>query len=172
MLSAMRFNKAFKDLSFLVSIWELNKGEDSRNASNQVPPQVQAVLEKFKDVIPSRLLKKLSLRHKMDHEIELEQGAKLRTLVPYRMVPPKLNELRKQLINLLDVGYIHPLKAPFGAPVLFQKKDHSLRMCIDYRTLKKITIKKKYLIPLIADLFNWLGKAQYFTKLDLHFEYY
>ena len=89
------------------------------------------------------------------------------------MAPPEHEELRRQLKDLLDVGYIRPSKASFGAPVLFQKKnDGSLRMCIDYRALNKITIKNKYLIPLIADLFNQLGKARYFTKLDLCSGYY
>ena len=94
-------------------------------------------------------------------------------MAPYRMAPPELEELRRQLTDLLDAGYIRPLKVPFGAPVLFQKKnDGSLRMCIDYRALNKITIKNKYPIPLIADLLDQLGKARYFTKLDLRSGYY
>ncbi|GJZ39977.1 putative nucleotidyltransferase, ribonuclease H [Tanacetum coccineum] len=89
------------------------------------------------------------------------------------MPPPELEELSKLLKELIDAGYIRPSKAPYGAPVLFQrKKDGSLRMCIDYRALNKVTIKNKYLIPLIADLFDQLGKARYFTKLDLRSGYY
>ncbi|KAK5833777.1 hypothetical protein PVK06_017635 [Gossypium arboreum] len=89
------------------------------------------------------------------------------------MAPPKLEELRKQLIELLDVGFIRPSKAQFGAPVLFQKKhDGSLRMCIDYRALNKITIKNRYPIPLIADLFDQLGNTRWFTKLDLRSGYH
>lgn len=89
------------------------------------------------------------------------------------MASPELKELQRQLKDLLDASYIHPSKVSFSAPVLFQKKkDGSLRMCINYRALNKITIKNKYLIPLIADLFDQLGKARYFTKLDLRFEYY
>lgn len=64
-------------------------------------------------------------------------------------------------------------KAPFGAPVLFQKKDDgSLRLCIDYRALNKVTIKKKYPTPLIADLFDQLSGRRYFTKFDLQSGYY
>lgn len=89
------------------------------------------------------------------------------------MVPLELEELQRRFKDLLNVGYIRPSKALFGAPVLFQKKkDGSLRLCIDYRALKKITIKNKYLIPLIVELFNQLGKARYFTKLDLRSWYY
>ena len=92
---------------------------------------------------------------------------------PYRMAPPELEELRRQLKELLDVGFIQPSKAPYGASVLFQKKhDGSLQMCIDYRALNKVTVKKKYPIPLIADLFDQLGRARYFTKLDLRSRYY
>ncbi|RVW75466.1 Retrovirus-related Pol polyprotein from transposon 17.6 [Vitis vinifera] len=85
----------------------------------------------------------------------------------------KRKELRRQLKELLDAGFIQPSKAPYGAPVLFQKKyDGSLRMCIYYRALNKVTVKNKYSIPLIADLFDQLGTARYFTKLDLRYDSY
>ena len=68
---------------------------------------------------------------------------------------------------------IQPSRAPFGAPVLFHKKhDGSLRMCVDYRTLNKVTIKNKYMIPLAAELLDRLAKARYFTKLDLRSSYW
>ncbi|XP_034683225.1 uncharacterized protein LOC117912645 [Vitis riparia] len=80
----------------------------------------------------------------------------------------ELEELRRQLKELLDAGFIQPSKAPYGASVLFQKKhDGSLQMCIDYRALNKVTVKNKYPIPLIVDLFDQLGRVKYFTKLDL-----
>ncbi|KAJ7961417.1 Retrotransposon protein, putative, Ty3-gypsy subclass [Quillaja saponaria] len=89
------------------------------------------------------------------------------------MAPPELAELRKQLNELLESGFIRPSKAPFGAPVLFQKKqDGSLRMCVDYRALNKVTVRNSYPIPLIADLFDQLSGAKYFTKLDLRSGYY
>ncbi|KAH9678962.1 Endonuclease [Citrus sinensis] len=95
----------------------------------------------------------------------------------------RLGALNRQQPTLVKKGLMHvsakinahirPSKAPFGAPVLFQKKnDGLLRMCINYRALNKITIKNKYMIPLIADLFDQLGKARYFTKLDLRSGYY
>ena len=109
----------------------------------------------------------------MDHKIELKSETRLPAMSPYRMAPPELKELQKQLKELLDARYIRPLKTSYGAPVLFQKKhDGSLRLCIDYRALKKITVKNKYPIPLIADLFDRLGQARYFTKLDLRSRYY
>nr|GEY53000.1 uncharacterized protein [Tanacetum cinerariifolium] len=112
-------------------------------------------------------------RREVDHTIELESGSKPPAKAPYPMPPPELEELRKQLKELIDAGYIRPLKARYGAPVVFQrKKDGSLRMCIDYRALNKITIKNKYPIPHIVDLFDQLRKARYFTKLDLRSGYY
>ncbi|OMO77547.1 reverse transcriptase [Corchorus capsularis] len=106
-------------------------------------------------------------------EIELVPNAQPPAKAPYRMAPPEFEELRKQLKELIDAGFIHPSKAPYGAPVLFQKKhDGSLRLCIDYRALNKLTVKNKYPIPLIVDLFDQLGDARLFTKLDLRSGYY
>lgn len=80
----------------------------------------------------------------------------------------ELEELRKQFKKLLDVGYIRSSKAPFDILILLQKKhDGSLRMCIDYWALNKVMIKNKYLISLIAILFDQFGGAQWFTELDL-----
>ena len=74
------------------------------------------------------------------------------------MSPSELVELRKQLTELLEVGFLRPSKAPYGALVLFQRKqDGSMRMCMDYRALNKVTIKNKYHILNVADLFNRLS---------------
>ena len=89
------------------------------------------------------------------------------------MAPTELAELRKQLDDLLDAGYIQPSKAPYGAPMLFQRKqDGSMRMCVDYRALNKVMVKNKYPVPNVADLFDRLSKATYFTKLDLRSGYW
>lgn len=86
---------------------------------------------------------------------------------------PELEELRKQLKELLDAGLLQPAKSPYGAPLLFQKKqDGSLRMCVDYRALNKVTIRNNYPIPLVADCFDQLSKATVFTKLDLRSGYW
>lgn len=172
-LSAMQFKKAFqKDPSFLVSIWELNNREDRGDSPSQVPPLIQGVIDEFKDVILPEVPKKLPPRQEVDREIKLQQGAKPLTLAPYRMMPSKLEELIRKLKNLVDAGCIRRSTTSFNAPMNFQKKkDKSLRMYINYCALNNITIKNKYLIHLSADLFDQLGKAQYFTKLDLRFEY-
>ena len=73
------------------------------------------------------------------------------------MVPLELRELKVQLQDLLDKGFIRPSTSPWGGPILFvKKKDGSLRLCVEYRQLNKVTIKKKYLLPRIDDLFEQL----------------
>ena len=92
---------------------------------------------------------------------------------PYQMTPPKLIELKKQLTELLNAGLVQPSKKPYGAPMLFQKKqDRSLRMCVDYLALNKVTINNKYPIPMATKLFDRLSKVEYFTKLDLRSGYW
>jgi hypothetical protein len=74
---------------------------------------------------------------------------------PYRMSMPKMKELQLQLEEILKKGYIHPRVSPWGAPVLFlKKKDGTSRMCIDFRQLNKVTVKNKYPLPRIDDLFD------------------
>jgi hypothetical protein len=92
---------------------------------------------------------------------------------PYRMVANELEELKKQLRELQEKGYIRPSSSPWGSPVLFvKKKDGSLRMCIDYRSLNEVTIKNKYPLPRIDDLFDQVKGAKYFSKIDLRSGYY
>ena len=171
MLSAMQLEKVLKrnEVTYLAAL----KEDLIDPMGDPMPAEVKKALDEFKDVMPPELPKKLPPRREEDHKIELESGAKPPATGPYRMAPPELEELRRQLKDLLDAGFIQPSKATYGAPVLFQKKqDGSLRMCIDYRALNKVTIKNKYPIPLIADLFYQLCRARYFTKLDLRSGYY
>ena len=89
------------------------------------------------------------------------------------MAPAELKELKEQLQELLDKGFIRPSTSPWGVPVLFvKKKDGTLRLCIDYRELNKVTIKNKYSLPRIDDLFDQLQGAQYFSKIDLRSGYH
>ena len=82
-------------------------------------------------------------------------------------------ELHKQLQELLDKGFIRPNYLPWGAPELFvKKKDGSMRLCINYRELKKVTINNRYLLPRVDDLFDQLKGATVFLKIDLHSDYH
>ncbi|XP_039053116.1 uncharacterized protein LOC120195059 [Hibiscus syriacus] len=169
-LSAIQFKRGVKkgEPSFLV--FPISKEDDNLG---MVPRNVKEVLRDFEDVMPGELTKELPPRRLVDHEIELIPGVKPPAKCPYRMSPPELAELRKQLDELLQAGFIRPSKSPFGAPVLFQRKhDGSLRLCVDYRALNKVTVRNKYPIPLIVDLLDQLSNAKYFTKLDLRSGYH
>ncbi|KAL0458154.1 UNVERIFIED_CONTAM: Retrovirus-related Pol polyprotein from transposon [Sesamum latifolium] len=109
----------------------------------------------------------------VDFEIETIPGAAPISIAPYRMAPSELKELKKQLEELLDKGFIRPSISPWGAPVLFvKKKDGSMRLCIDYRQLNRITIKNKYPLPRIDDLLDQLKGATVFSKIDLRSGYW
>jgi hypothetical protein len=92
---------------------------------------------------------------------------------PYRMPPKELAELKTQLLELLDKGYIRPCSSPWGCPALYvKKKDGSLRLCVDYRPLNAVTIKNKYPLPCIDVLFDQLAGVRVFSKIDLRSGYH
>ena len=104
----------------------------------------------------------------MDLSIEIMPGIAPVSKAPYRMAPTELKELRVQLQELLDKGFIRPNVSLWGAPVLFvKKKDGILQMCIDYRQINKVTVKNKYPLPRIEDLFDQLKGVGVFLKIDL-----
>ncbi|MCW3101545.1 MAG: uncharacterized protein JWL77_7163 [Chthonomonadaceae bacterium] len=135
--------------------------------------ETQSVLSEFHDVFPSQLPHHLPPRREIDHRIELTQTSPPTLRSVYRMSPAELDELKKQLDELVAAGFIRPSKSPFGAPVLFvKKKDGGLRMCIDYRDLNRITVKNRYPLPRVEELFERLTGAKYFSKIDLRSGYH
>jgi hypothetical protein len=105
--------------------------------------------------------------------IELQPGTTPISKRPYRMPPNELAELKIQLQDLLDKGYIRPSASPWGCPALFvKKKDNSLRLYVDYRPLNAVTIKNKYHLPRIDILFDQLAGAKVFSKIDLRSGYH
>jgi len=109
-----------------------------------------------------------------EHPITLDPNEKYKGFKRmYRLSPRELEEIKKQVAHLLSLGMIEPSNSPYGAPVLFvDKPDGSLRMCIDYRALNKITVKDRYPMPNIQDLFDQLQGASVFSTLDLQSGYY
>nr|GFC92774.1 putative reverse transcriptase domain-containing protein [Tanacetum cinerariifolium] len=92
---------------------------------------------------------------------------------PYRLAPSGIKDLSEQLKELSDKGCIRPSSSPWGAPVLFvKKKDGSFRMCIDYRELNKLTVKNRYPLPRIDDLFDQLQGSSVYSKIDLRAGYH
>nr|GEZ62968.1 putative reverse transcriptase domain-containing protein [Tanacetum cinerariifolium] len=104
----------------------------------------------------------------VEFQIDLIPGAALVARSPYRLAPSEMMELSEQLQDLSDKGFIRPSSSPWGAPVLFvEKKDGSFRMCIDYRELNKLTVKNRYPLPRIDDLFDQLQGSSIYSKIDL-----
>jgi hypothetical protein len=131
------------------------------------------LLTEFADVFPSELPRELPPARSVDHRIELTQTTPPNPRSVYRMSASELDELKKQLDDLIAAGFIQPSKSPFAAPVLFvKKKDGSMRMCVDYRDLNKITIKNRYPLPRIDELFDRLKGAKCFSKIDLRSGYH
>ena len=143
------------------------------STSTLIPSHTSSLLNEFGDVFPSELPSELPPSRDVDHRIELTQSTPPTPRAIYRMSPTELDELKKQLDELLAAGFIQPSKSPFGAPVLFvKKKDGSMRMCIDYRDLNKITVKNRYPLPRVDELFDRLKGAKYFSKIDLRSGYH
>nr|GFC11326.1 putative reverse transcriptase domain-containing protein [Tanacetum cinerariifolium] len=124
----------------------------------------QQIVFEFPYVFPDELPGIPPVRE-VEFNIELIPGAEPISKAPYHMAPVELKELKDQLQELLERGFIRPSVSPWGAPVLFvKKKDGSMRLCIYYRELNKITICNRYPLPRIDDLFDQLQGAMHFSK--------
>ena len=105
--------------------------------------------------------------------IELIPGTAPISQRPYRMNPEELTELKKQLADMLSKGFIRPSASPWGSPIIFvDKRDGTTRLCVDYRKLNDVTIKNKYPLPKIEDLFDQMNGARVFSKIDLRTGYH
>jgi hypothetical protein len=126
----------------------------------------------FPDVFPEDL-SGMPPNRDVEFVNELQPGTAPISRQSYKMTPKELAELKVQLNELLDKGYIRPSSSPRGCPALFvKKKDQSLRLCVDYRPLNAVTIKNKYPLPRIDILFDQLAVAKVFSKVDLHSGYH
>ena len=125
-------------------------------------------MDVFKDELPG-----LPPHRDVDFGMELYPATSPISMTPHRMAPVELQKLRVQLQELLDKGFIRPSTSPWGTPVLFaKKKDKTLRLCIDYRQLNRVTIKNRYSLPRIEDLFDQLRGARVYSKIDLRTGYH
>ena len=136
-------------------------------------PEIKKLLSDYKDVFREELPNGLSLEKLIDHAIETIPGTEPPFRPIYRLSYEETAELKRQLEDLLAKGYIKPSVFSYGAPVLFvQKKEGTLRLCVNYRALNKITVKNRYPLPRIDELLDKLVDAKYFTKIDLCSGYY
>ena len=142
---------------------------DSKEAD---PLETIKVVSEFPDVFPEDL-PGMPPERKVEFAKELLPGTIPISKRAYRVSGPELVELKKQIDELSEKGYIRPSTSPWAAPVLFvEMKDGTGRMCIDYRALNEVTIKNKYPLPRIEDLFDQLRGASVFSKIDLRSGYH
>ncbi|GJT65024.1 putative reverse transcriptase domain-containing protein [Tanacetum coccineum] len=137
---------------FLAQVTKKETEDKSKEKRLEDVPTVRDFLEVFPEDLPG-----LPPTRQVEFQIDLVPGAAPVVRAPYRLAPSKLQELSTQLQELSDKGFIRPSSSPWGAPVLFvKKKDGSFRMCIDYREMNKLTVKNRYPLPRIDDLFDQL----------------
>ncbi|GJY18632.1 putative nucleotidyltransferase, ribonuclease H [Tanacetum coccineum] len=144
-----------------------NKDKSKEKRLEDVP-----TVRDFPEVFPEDLPRLPPIRQ-VEFQIDLVPGAAPVARAPYRLAPSEMEELSAQLQELSDKGFIRPSSSPWGAPVLFvKKKDGSFRMCIDYRELNKLTVKNRYPLPRIDDLFDQLQGSSVYSKIDLRSGYH
>ena len=135
-------------------------------------PEDIPIVKEFPDVFQDDI-SGLPPDREVEFTIDLIPGTEPISIPPYRMSPAELRELKAQLEELLSKGFIQPSISPWGAPVLFvKKKDGSLRLCIDYRQLNRVTIRNQYPLPRIDELFDQLQGSRVYSKIDLRSGYH
>ena len=134
----------------------------------------QQFLNSFKDCFADEIPKELPpTRGEDDHKIELIPGSSPPNRPPYRVSYAQQEEILTQVNELVEKGLVRPSSSPFCSPVfLVQKKDGSYRMCIDYRALNKQTIKNRFPVPRIEDIFDRLQGSTYYSRIDLKSGYH
>ncbi|GKB51080.1 putative reverse transcriptase domain-containing protein, partial [Tanacetum coccineum] len=144
----------------------------TKNKSKEKRMKDLSVICDFPEVFPEEL-SGLPPPRQVEFRIDLVPGTAPVTRAPYRLAPSEMKELSVQLQELLEKGFIRPSSSPWGAPVLFvKKKDGFFRMSIDYRELNKLTVKNRYPLPRIDDLFDQLQGYSVYSKIDLRSGYH
>jgi hypothetical protein len=164
-----------KEMEFIAEPVVTAKGVANRAKVNQLDASQGSevpVVNEFPDVFPDEL-PGMPPDRDIKFVIELKPGTSPIYKTPYRMATPELAELKEHIKELLEKGFIRPSSSPWGAPVIFSpKKDGTQRLCVDYRALNELTIKNKYPLPRIDDLFDQLHGACVFSKIDVRSGYH
>lgn len=146
---------------------------ESTTSAEKIKEETERITQEYEDVFPDELPPQLPISRVVDHHIDLIPGSEPPSRPMFRMSPKEIDEIKKQLSELEEKGLIQPSQSPYGAPILLvKKKDGGFRMCIDYRALNAITIKNRYPLPRIDELFDRLQGAKVFSKIDLRTGYW
>ncbi|GKC35277.1 putative reverse transcriptase domain-containing protein [Tanacetum coccineum] len=155
-------------LIFLAQVTKKETEDKSEEKRLEDVPTVRDFPKVFPEDLPG-----LPPMRQVEFQIDLVPSVAPVARAPYRLAPTKLQELSTQLQELSDKGFIRPSFSPWGAPVLFdKKKDGSFQMCIDYRKLNKLTVKNRYPLSRIDDLFDQLQGSRVYSKIDLRSGYH
>jgi hypothetical protein len=159
-----------KEMEFITELVVTVKGDANCLKVNQLDASQGSevpMVNEFPDVFPEELPGMPPDRN-IEFVIELNPGTTPIYKTPYRMATPELAELKEHVKELLEKGFIRPSSSPWGVPVIFvPKKDGTQRLCVDYHALNEVTIKNKYPLHRIDDLFDQLCGARVFSKIDL-----
>jgi hypothetical protein len=159
-----------KEMEFITEPVVTGKGVANCAKVNQLDASQGSevsMVNEFPDVFPEDL-PGMPPDRDIEFVIELKPGTTPIYKAPYRMATPELAELKEHVKELLEKGFIHPSSSPWGAPMIFvPKKDGTQRLCVDYHALNEDTVKKKYPLPRIDDLFDQLHGACVFSQIDL-----
>jgi len=143
----------------------------SQDSLSPPPDQVQQLLSQYQDVFSDPKTTPPQRFH--DHQIPLLPGTTPINSRPYRYSPLHKTKIERQVKELLEAGLIVPSTSPFASPVLLvQKKDGTWRFCVDYRKLNAATVKNRFPMPVIEEIFEELAGATFFTKLDMRSGYH
>ncbi|GJT41353.1 hypothetical protein Tco_0941218 [Tanacetum coccineum] len=165
--SAPQAKSDFTDFAMSAFLLPDTCGNFNKDNSEEKRLEDMPIVRDFPEVFPEDLFGLPPVRQ-VEFVIELVLGAAPVARAPYRLAPSEMQELSSQLQELADKGFIRSSSSPWGAPVLFvKKKDGSFKMCIDYRELNKLTVKNRYPLPRIDDLFNQLQGSSIYSKIDL-----
>jgi hypothetical protein len=159
-----------KEMEFVAELVVTTKGVANRVKVNQLDASQGTevpVVNEFPNVFPEEL-SGMPPDRDIEFVIELKPGTTLIYKTAYRMATLELAELKEYIKELLEKGFIRPSSSPWGAPVIFvPKKDGTQRLCVYYRALNEVSIKNKYPLPRIDDMFDQLRGACVFSKIDL-----
>ncbi|GBG91965.1 hypothetical protein CBR_g54061 [Chara braunii] len=148
--------------------------EELARYTADLEPAVRDLIREYHDVFPSSFsYAGIPPMRDIEHSIQLVPDYRVHHQAPYTLSIPEVTELKRQLEELLRLGFIKPSNSPWGAPVLFARKaDGTLRLCIDYRGLNRYTVKNSYPMPRSDELFDRLAGNRFFTKIDLRSGYH